>query len=218
MRHKDRHDRQCEKSANFGSELGVAQGAAADRARSRRLLGAFAAHTSYLALMATVHLVCGFLGSGKTTFAKALTAREAAIRFSVDEWYLRLFAEGPTYELDREAMTRLLAVLNDLWPELAQAGSNVVLDFGFWHRSLRDEVRDRARAVGASVRLHWLRCPDPLAIARCLARNGQPGSFLISEQGFHDLKPYFEAPARDEPHELVEPDAEGGAIEILPRD
>jgi predicted kinase len=85
---------------------------------------------------ATVHLVCGFLGSGKTTFAKALSAQRAAIRFSVDEWYLRLFAEGPTYELDRASMSRLLDVLNDLWPQLAQAGNNVVLDFGFWSRSL----------------------------------------------------------------------------------
>jgi predicted kinase len=156
--------------------------------------------------MATVHLVCGFLGSGKTTFAKALTTREAAIRFSVDEWYLRLFAEGPTYELDREAMARLLAVLNELWPQIAQAGTNVVLDFGFWSRSLRDDVRERARLVGAAVRLHWLRCPDDLAIARCLDRNGQPDTFLISEQGFHELKRYFEPPAQDESHEVVPPD------------
>jgi predicted kinase len=157
--------------------------------------------------MATVHLVCGFLGAGKTTFAKALAAREAALRFSVDEWYLRLFAQGPTYDLDLEAMTRLLAVLNDFWPELVRAGSNVVLDFGFWHRSLRDEVRERACAAGAGARLHWLQCRDELAVKRCLARNGQANSFLISEQGFHDLKPHFEPPGRDEPHEVVLSDA-----------
>ena len=154
--------------------------------------------------MATVHLVCGFLGSGKTTFAKTLAKREAAVRFSVDEWYLRLFANGPTYELDHGSMTRLLAVLNDLWPQIAQAGTPVVLDFGFWNRSLRDDVRNRARLVGAAVRLHWLHCPDALAIARCLERNGQPDSFLISEQGFHELKRQFEPPAHDESHEVVQ--------------
>lgn len=154
--------------------------------------------------MATVHLVCGFLGSGKTTFAKALTLREAAIRFSVDEWYLRLFARGPTYELDTEALTRLIAALNDLWPQIAAAGTNVVLDYGFWSRALRDEVRERARAVGAATRLHWLRCPDELAVARCLARNGQHDSFLISAEGFAALKQRFEPPARDEPYEAVQ--------------
>jgi predicted kinase len=153
--------------------------------------------------MVTVHLVCGFLGSGKTTLAKALTTREAAIRFSVDEWYLRLFAQGPTYELDHGALKRLLDVLNDLWPEVARAGSNVVLDFGFWSRALRDDVRRRAHDVGAAARLHWLQCRDDVAVARCLARNGQADSFLISEQGYYELKPYFEPPQGDEPHEVV---------------
>ena len=51
--------------------------------------------------MATVHLVCGFLGVGKTTFAVALASQLGAVRFSVDELYLKLFADGPTYELDQ---------------------------------------------------------------------------------------------------------------------
>jgi predicted kinase len=152
--------------------------------------------------MASVHLICGFLGSGKTTFAKAL-AKAGAVRFSVDELYLRLFADGPTYELDARAMERLLNTLHDLWPQVAQAGSDVVLDFGFWNRSLRDEVRARCRAVGATAQLYWLRCPDEVAIARCLERNGQPDSFLISEQGFNELKCRFDAPAADEPCEVI---------------
>jgi hypothetical protein len=57
--------------------------------------------------MTTVHLVCGFLGSGKTTFAEALAKREGAIRFSIDELYLRLFADGPTYDLNHGAHERL---------------------------------------------------------------------------------------------------------------
>ena len=155
-------------------------------------------------VMATVHLVCGYLGSGKSTFAKALTIREAAIRFSIDDWYLRLFADGPTYDVDRRSLARLFDVLNDLWPRIAHAGINVVLDFGFWSRSLRDDVRERARLVGATARLHWLRCPDDLAITRCLARNGQPDCFLISEEGFHALKQDFEPPGHDESYEVVQ--------------
>ena len=154
--------------------------------------------------MATVHLVCGFLGSGKTTFARTLTTQHAAIRFSVDEWYLRLFAEGPTYELDRAAMTRLLDALNDLWPQIAHAGANVVLDFGFWSRSLRDDVRERAGSAGATIRLHWLQCPDELSLARCLARNGRPDSFLISAEGFRELRQHFEPPGADERYEVVQ--------------
>jgi predicted kinase/GNAT superfamily N-acetyltransferase len=151
-----------------------------------------------------VHFVCGFLGAGKTTYAKALAALESAIRFSIDELYLRLFADGPTHALDQRALDRLLGVVNELWPQVAEAGTHVVLDFGFWRRALRDEVRKRASAVGADTQLHWLRCADDLALARCLSRNGAPDSFLISAEGFAELKSRFEPPASDEACEVVD--------------
>jgi hypothetical protein len=154
--------------------------------------------------MATVHLVCGYLGAGKTTFSKVLSEQHSAIRFSVDELYLRLFADEPTYELDAKAMERLLVTLNDIWPQIAKAGIDVVLDFGFWRRALRDDVRERARSIGAVTRLYWLRCPDGVAIARCLQRNGAPGAFLISAQGFQELKTRFEPPDPGESSEIVD--------------
>src|SRR5262245_33302669 len=126
--------------------------------------------------MATVHLVCGFLGAGKTTFARRLAHEQHAVRFSIDEIYLQLLADGPTYTLDQQALDRLLAALHLLWPEIVRAGADVVLDFGFWRRALRDEVRALARSVGAETRLHVLRCPDDVALARCLRRNGTSGA------------------------------------------
>lgn len=155
-------------------------------------------------MTATVHLVCGFLGAGKTTFATALATQLGAVRLSVDELYLKLFADGPTYELDQAALDRLLGVLQELWPQVARSGADVVLDFGFWRRALRDEVRARASALGAPTRLYWVHCPDDVALARCLARNGQPGAFLISPEGYRELACRFEAPASDEPHEAID--------------
>jgi len=41
--------------------------------------------------MATLHLIVGFLCSGKTTFAKKLEQELPALRLTPDEWHLRLF-------------------------------------------------------------------------------------------------------------------------------
>lgn len=158
----------------------------------------------YTAHVPTVHLVCGYLGAGKTTFSKALAERESAVVFSLDELYLRLFADGPTYELDMKAMERLRTAIDELWPQVVKAGASVVLDCGFWRRALRDQVRDLARMVGATTRLHWLRCADDVALARCLDRNGSAGAFLISAEGFAELKVHFEPPAAEESPEVVE--------------
>ena len=154
--------------------------------------------------MATVHMICGFLGAGKTTFSKRLANELGAVRFSVDELYLRLFADGPTYDLDQRALDRLLGALDELWPEVARAGADVVLDFGFWSRTLREQVRTRALAMGASPKLYWIRCSDDVALSRCLARNGSKDAFLISATGYTELKARFEAPEHTESHERIE--------------
>ena len=45
--------------------------------------------------MATAHLIHGFLGAGKTTFARELEQNIPAIRFSHDEWMTRLYGDDP---------------------------------------------------------------------------------------------------------------------------
>ncbi|MFD2175977.1 AAA family ATPase, partial [Veronia pacifica] len=43
--------------------------------------------------MAKVYFVCGFIGSGKTTYSKILADRQGAFRFSIDEWMIPLYGE-----------------------------------------------------------------------------------------------------------------------------
>lgn len=157
-----------------------------------------------LSSVATVHLICGFLGTGKTTFSRPLAEQKSAVRFSVDELYLQLFTDEPTRELDAQALERLLLMLSGVWPQIVQAGVDVVLDFGFWRRAFRDDVRARASLIGAETRLYWLQCPDDVALARCLQRNGLPGAFLITAQDYRELKAGFEPPTSDEVYETVD--------------
>jgi predicted kinase len=81
--------------------------------------------------MATAHLLFGFLGSGKTTFAKRLEVEHAAIRFTPDEWMAGLFGDDPPEASFPEKAEAILELLEPLWMRCLSLGLDVVLDYGF---------------------------------------------------------------------------------------
>lgn len=55
-----------------------------------------------------------------------------------------------------------IKVEQHLWcraQETLRAGLSVVIDFGLWARSERDETRSVARDLGVGVELHYLDAP-----------------------------------------------------------
>lgn len=151
----------------------------------------------------TVHLIHGYLCSGKTTFASELERRCAGIRLSLDEWMIRL--TGEPVHLDDDLYERLYRLAAELWPRIAGRGIDVVLDFGFWRRARRDEARATAAEIGVPVRLYWVRCPDAEARRRCLERNRTPGAdYYIDENGFEALRAKYEPLGSDEEYQVVE--------------
>lgn len=51
-----------------------------------------------------VHLLCGLPGAGKTVYARGLEADLPAVRFTLDEWMLRLYSwsyDDPRYGAQR---------------------------------------------------------------------------------------------------------------------
>jgi len=111
-------------------------------------------------------LVCGLPGSGKTTYAKRLEARLGTIRFCPDEWMLAL-ALG-LYDEDRRA--RIEALQWQLGRELLAQGVTIIIEWGTWGRSERDTLRLGARALRASVELHYLSAPLDLLFERIQRR------------------------------------------------
>lgn len=153
----------------------------------------------------TAHLIHGYLGAGKTTFAKRLAERTGAVRYSPDELMVARHGHDPPETLFQQYLDRVYAEINAEWPQTLTRGFDVILDFGFWTRSWRDAARARAAAVGARTKLYAVRCSEKTARARCLARNQNPGgSLFIAETTFDLLKSRFEPLAPDEPFELVE--------------
>ena len=77
---------------------------------------------------ATLLLMVGLPGAGKTTQAKELTAAHRALRLTPDEWMIPLFgepmADGKRFVLEGRLITVALQAL--------RLGTSVVLDFGLW--------------------------------------------------------------------------------------
>jgi predicted kinase len=95
--------------------------------------------------MSRVIFMCGPSGSGKTIHARRLEA-EGMTRLSFDvEMWRRGITSVPLppetrAEIESDLRVRLL--------ELVAAGVDVVLDFSFWSRQMRDEWRRVLEPVG----------------------------------------------------------------------
>jgi predicted kinase len=115
-------------------------------------------------------LTCGLPGAGKTTLAKQLAADRRAVRLTKDEW---LWALGPN-PWDTATQGKVEHELWQLAQEILRLGLSVVLDFGLWARTERDEMRSAARSLGVGVELHYLNVPADELWRRIDARNLQP--------------------------------------------
>lgn len=150
--------------------------------------------------MATLFLICGLPGSGKTTLAKQIELERGALRLTPDEWIARLFGTDltpPTLDWCRDPVEALQ------WTVAERAlllGLNVILDFGFWSRVEREGFRARAAALGARTELHFLDVPRPVLSARLAARNADlPAyTFRVAETQLDAWWRLFEPPTPDE--------------------
>ena len=155
--------------------------------------------------MATVHLLCGKVGSGKTTFAKRLE-QNGAVRFSVDEWMLRLYGPHmPRKEFDAR-LALCLDLILDLSERLALLRVPVVLDAGFWWRAQREEARRRLTEKGVPWCFHFFEVPEPELWRRIEQRNQERphGTFEITREMFLLFCGWFEEPQADEEFHLVD--------------
>lgn len=108
---------------------------------------------------ATLFIICGLPGSGKSTHARELAASAHAVDLSPDEWMDALAINLH----DEHARARIERFQWTLAQRLLTLGVSVIIEWGTWGRSERDELRDGARALGAAVELHYLTAsPDVL--------------------------------------------------------
>jgi predicted kinase len=137
--------------------------------------------------------VCGLPASGKTTLAKELAASYGAVRLDPDAWELALGIDP----FDAAFQARLEGQFWELAEGLIALGVSVILEWGFWARSERDEKRELGRALGAAVELRFLDVPYAELVRRVADRRAN-GGLAITERHMERYRDSFEPPTEDE--------------------
>src|SRR6266516_704086 len=164
--------------------------------------------TLYNTLMKTqpiVYIICGFIGAGKTTFAKKLEKKTGAVRITKDEWSICLIGNDPTIDGYEEWDTKIIELSRDVAFQLVEKGIDVIIDEGFWEKKQRVKMRRRIEALGAKEVLYYLDTPIETIRERIVGRNVNltKESFKISREMLDNYLKYMQPPSEDEDYVLA---------------
>ncbi len=147
--------------------------------------------------MAKVILLCGKVCCGKTTYARQLQTEGTYVLLSCDELTLTLFPEGLGVHHDRIA-SRVQQYLYAKSIEILQSGTNVILDWGFWSRRMRQEARDFYETHGIPYEFHYVSVPDAVWQAYIAKRNREGSAYFVDEGLIQKCLDLFEEPDAEE--------------------
>lgn len=142
----------------------------------------------------TLHLIHGYIGVGKTSFAKKLERELNCVRFTTDEWMIALYGNNPQQDKFREYEDQIKALIWQVARRILETGNDVILDFGVWKRSERDGWHSKAKEMDVGFKLYNITCPLEIAKQRTLQRTHTmpQGALVIDANAFDILQKNFE--------------------------
>jgi predicted kinase len=152
-----------------------------------------------------VYLICGFIGAGKTTFAKKLEKKTGAVRITKDEWSIRLIGNDPTIDGYAEWDQKIIGLSRDFAFYLAGKRVDVIMDEGFWAKEEREELKRRIHAIGAEAVMYYVDTSIETIRERVAGRNNSiaKDSFAISREMLDNYLTHWQPPGEDERYILA---------------
>lgn len=156
-------------------------------------------------MTATLNVIYGPSGAGKTTYANAFARRERAVAFILDEWMAQLF--GPDIPAQVEypwLVERVGRCEAQIWSTAAAvmaSGTSVILDLGLMRKADRDRIREIAQAVDLPLQWHYVTAPQEARRARVAERtqvHGKSFALQVTPDMFEFVEGVFEAPSPEE--------------------
>lgn len=151
--------------------------------------------------MATLYLIEGPVGAGKSTYAGDLALRKGAVHLDLDEWMVTLFSKDrPGDGFMAWYVERKDRCIDQIWhvtERLRDAGVDAVLELGLTQRAARKAFYARVDAADKRVQVTVLDVPVEVRRQRVMARN-EIGSatylMVVSEEIFELANGAWEAP------------------------
>lgn len=149
--------------------------------------------------MASVHLICGFAGTGKTTVARKLAVQINAVRLTPDEMMADLYGRDIPESEYREKREKVDRLVWDLAEQIVCAGGSVILDYGFGSRESRQKAVERIKIFCDNITFHQVECDFETAKRRLRERD----EGRLDEAAFDALAKAYEPIDADERFDVI---------------
>jgi len=151
-------------------------------------------------------MMCGRIGSGKTTYAKMLQREKKMVVLSCDDFVLAINDDlSKRHEIQENISVQLFDLAKQIW----RSGVSVILDFGFWYKEQRKNIKREFEREGIKVELYYCRCDINQTNFRITKRNNkilqnEARGYIIDLKLKAELDNKFDEPDEDEVDVLIE--------------
>ena len=154
---------------------------------------------------ATLTLIFGAIGAGKSHLSARIAERDRALVLATDKWFERLYLDDmPNPPELSWVLDRIKRCEEQIWAVALQAialAIPVILDIGLATRSARAAYHDRCIDAALDHQFVFVHAPFQVRIERVVMRNAArdaTGDLYVSNDVFRATDAMFEEPSSEE--------------------